>query len=147
MIKNVDVRLKRKEVKIMTKRTKRLVSAFLLVVMLISISSVAMAATLNFKTSSGSLFYFDSSNTYFWVGPGRQNYYKTVSLIQAVNNTYSNLPAVSIDGAYGNQTHSAIRYLQANYGITVDGDAGTTTWSYIHNARGTHTGWLLPFFS
>lgn len=130
----------------MTKRIKRLVFVFLLVVMLIGISFSVMAATLYFRTSSGTIISFDSSNTYFWVGPGRQNYFKTVSIIQAVNNTYSNLPTLIIDGAYGYQVYNAISYLQANYGIPVNGDAEMITWGYIHDARGAHTVWLLPGF-
>lgn len=44
----------------------------------------------------------------------------------------ANVPKdLTLDGIYGNNTDSAVRFYQGHAGLTVDGKVGSTTWSYL----------------
>lgn len=45
-----------------------------------------------------------------------------------------NLPALTVDGHYGNSTATAVRTFQALAGITVDGRVGRNTWNALYAA-------------
>ena len=45
----------------------------------------------------------------------------------------SAIPSITVDGSYGTATANAVRAFQRQYGLTVDGVVGQTTWTAIYN--------------
>lgn len=46
----------------------------------------------------------------------------------------SKIPAIGVDGIFGQETYDAVLTLQNLYGLTVDGIVGRSTWNMIQNA-------------
>ncbi|MGN1047766.1 MAG: peptidoglycan-binding protein [Eubacteriales bacterium] len=57
-------------------------------------------------------------------------------LINLAAENYSYIPTVTVDGAYGPATAAAVRAVQENNGLTVNGTTGTVTWDTIVRLAG-----------
>jgi peptidoglycan hydrolase-like protein with peptidoglycan-binding domain len=87
-------------------------------------------------TSSGGTSSGGSSTTYPVLRVGSTG--SAVSQLQQalVNKGYS----LSVDGAFGPMTKSAVVSFQRNVGITADGIVGPVTWSKLGTSSGSYTG-------
>ena len=87
-------------------------------------------------TSSGGTSSGGSSTTYPVLRVGSTG--SAVSQLQQalVNKGYS----LSVDGAFGPLTRSAVISFQSNVGITADGIVGPVTWSKLGTSSGSYTG-------
>lgn len=56
-----------------------------------------------------------------------------VSHAQCLLKNYHGYSYVSIDGIFGSDTRTAVKDLQARYGLTVDGIVGPATWDALHD--------------
>jgi len=118
--------------------------------MALSTATTAFAANISFKhnTTIGGTYTFNRDNTANWVGPGRANTQRNVSVVQSVYHSRGLCTQTAIDGYFGNQTKSMITYLQILYKFPKDkqdGDCGTTTWVNIYYDRGDISGYTLKY--
>ncbi|MDR0383998.1 MAG: peptidoglycan-binding protein [Christensenellaceae bacterium] len=82
-------------------------------------------------------------NQVFKVGSSGSNVQYIQNAINAINQTYPKIPAVSIDGQYGPNTAASIKAFQEQFGLTPDGIVGNATWNNINSVL-TATGDALP---
>ncbi|MGV9987369.1 peptidoglycan-binding domain-containing protein [Streptomyces olivaceus] len=68
------------------------------------------------------------SNYYCWMAYGTTGEGVT-ALQQAINLCYNNIPNLEVDWIYGSATRAAVRAVQAEHRIKVDGEYGPDTYS------------------
>jgi peptidoglycan hydrolase-like protein with peptidoglycan-binding domain len=122
----------------MFKRKARIIAVFVLIVMVLSTASTAMASLVTFRHTNLQITRFDRNSVDCRVGPGRTNTIHHVSIVQAAHNSYSHLsPRLDVDGKCGPATQSGIIRLQSAIGATTDGVIGPDSWKVLHDKRGS----------
>jgi len=127
------------------KHITKFIAVGLLVLTLLGTASTAIAANVTFRHTNGGTLTFNSASQAFWVGPGRDNRARQVSVVQAANNTINGQLRLAVDGLHGPLTNTEIRAFQLRQGLSVDGIVGPNTWGRYHTLRGSATAHRLPF--
>ena len=56
--------------------------------------------------------------------------------LRMVSSNFSSVPSVTVDGIFGPATTAAVRDFQREFGLTVDGVAGSATWQKLYEVYG-----------
>ena len=68
------------------------------------------------------------------VGSSGNAVYNLQYFISYVSQFYETIPAVAIDGVYGESTRAAVEAVQRTFGLPVDGVVGERTWNELYRA-------------